>query len=182
MADLLPIADAHVARFPEAELDNASTSSEAAESTTSTSAEKGATFPTSAGRAVSPEARSEQRKGEGSGRTRQESYSEDIPSNGNQARVENRRKLRVPAGHLNERSVEAGEEHERSRCSASPKSLLGKGEASDTTSHRIDRLVDSLCEYSLAIGTAVPSREMALAEFEWRNGWFLSKVKDSRSL
>lgn len=49
---------------------------------------------------------------------------------------------------------------------------------------RVDRLLDSLCEYSLAISAAVPSKEMALAEFRWRNGWFLSKVNapDSSSL
>ncbi|KAL4422496.1 hypothetical protein ABPG75_008693 [Micractinium tetrahymenae] len=38
----------------------------------------------------------------------------------------------------------------------------------------------SMAEYSLAIPTAVPSRAMALAEFEWRNGWFLGQAVTPR--
>lgn len=30
-------------------------------------------------------------------------------------------------------------------------------------------------DYSASISAAVPSRQMALAEFEERNGWFLSQ-------
>jgi hypothetical protein len=63
------------------------------------------------------------------------------------------------------------EELELDECSPSvPVDLKTGG------SDRVTRLVDSLCEYSLAISAAVPSKEMALAEFQWRNGWFLSKV------
>lgn len=32
-----------------------------------------------------------------------------------------------------------------------------------------------MAAYSLSIPAAVPSRDMALAEFAWRNGWFLSQ-------
>lgn len=35
----------------------------------------------------------------------------------------------------------------------------------------------SMAAYSLSIPAAVPSREMALAEFAWRNGWFLSQQR-----
>ena len=35
----------------------------------------------------------------------------------------------------------------------------------------------SMAAYSLSIPAAVPSREMALAEFVWRNGWFLSQQR-----
>lgn len=31
--------------------------------------------------------------------------------------------------------------------------------------------------YSLSIPAAVPSRQMALAEFAWRNGWFLGQCR-----
>jgi hypothetical protein len=31
------------------------------------------------------------------------------------------------------------------------------------------------CEYAVALGAAVPSAGMALAEFPWRNGWFLAQ-------
>ena len=33
----------------------------------------------------------------------------------------------------------------------------------------------SMAAYSFSIPTAVPSRDMALAEFAWRNGWFLAQ-------
>ena len=32
-----------------------------------------------------------------------------------------------------------------------------------------------MAAYSFSIPTAVPSRDMALAEFAWRNGWFLAQ-------
>jgi hypothetical protein len=54
--------------------------------------------------------------------------------------------------------------------------VLERRETETGGSDGVDRLVDSLCEYSLAISAAVPSKEMALAEFQWRNGWFLLKV------
>jgi len=34
-----------------------------------------------------------------------------------------------------------------------------------------------MAAYSLSIPAAVPSRQMALAEFEWRNGWLLSQAR-----
>lgn len=34
----------------------------------------------------------------------------------------------------------------------------------------------SMAAYSLSIPAAVPSREMALAELRWRNGWFLRRA------
>ena len=39
-----------------------------------------------------------------------------------------------------------------------------------------DRVVRGLCEYSKAIASAVPSRDMAVREIAWRNGWFLSRA------
>lgn len=38
----------------------------------------------------------------------------------------------------------------------------------------------SMAAYSLAIPTAVPSAAMAMAEFEWRNGWFLGQAATPR--
>lgn len=37
----------------------------------------------------------------------------------------------------------------------------------------VKAITDVLLEYSLSISSAVPSREMACAEFAWRNGAFL---------
>ena len=34
----------------------------------------------------------------------------------------------------------------------------------------------ALCDYSLSIARAVPSRRMALQEFSWRNGFFLQQA------
>jgi hypothetical protein len=39
----------------------------------------------------------------------------------------------------------------------------------------LPEMVDRLCAYSNAIPDAIPSKSMALSEFEWRNGWFLSQ-------
>ena len=36
-------------------------------------------------------------------------------------------------------------------------------------------MVDRLCAYSNSIADAVPSKSMAISEFEWRNGWFLAQ-------
>lgn len=36
-------------------------------------------------------------------------------------------------------------------------------------------VTSALCQYSLSIPAAVPSKQMALAEFEFRNGWFLGQ-------
>jgi len=41
----------------------------------------------------------------------------------------------------------------------------------------VEGATHNLCEYSNAICHAVPSVQMALAEFEWRNGWLLSQAK-----
>jgi hypothetical protein len=40
----------------------------------------------------------------------------------------------------------------------------------------VEGVTRNLCNYSIAIQHAVPSVQMALAEFDWRNGWFLSQV------
>jgi hypothetical protein len=37
-------------------------------------------------------------------------------------------------------------------------------------------VTDRACEYAVALGGAVPSYPMALAEFRWRNGWFLEQA------
>eukprot|EP00877_Chromochloris_zofingiensis_P010151 jgi/Chrzof1/538/Cz01g19140.t1 len=34
---------------------------------------------------------------------------------------------------------------------------------------------EALIDYSVAIGSAIPSTDMAYKEFRWRNGWFLSQ-------
>lgn len=39
----------------------------------------------------------------------------------------------------------------------------------------VDEVMRQLCEYSLAIAAAVPSKAMALKEFRWRNGFFLQQ-------
>ncbi|KAI5083554.1 hypothetical protein GOP47_0003297 [Adiantum capillus-veneris] len=36
-------------------------------------------------------------------------------------------------------------------------------------------MVERLCAYSRGIFPAVPSKKMALSEFDWRNGWFLAQ-------
>mmetsp|Transcript_22039 Transcript_22039/g.36765 ORF Transcript_22039/g.36765 Transcript_22039/m.36765 type:complete len:349 (-) Transcript_22039:234-1280(-) len=41
----------------------------------------------------------------------------------------------------------------------------------------VEGVTHNLCEYSTAIQHAVPSVQMALAEFDWRNGWFLSQAQ-----
>ncbi|KAH7421114.1 hypothetical protein KP509_13G041000 [Ceratopteris richardii] len=38
-----------------------------------------------------------------------------------------------------------------------------------------DEMLKRLCAYSFAIHDAVPSRSVALSEFQWRNGWFLEQ-------
>jgi hypothetical protein len=39
----------------------------------------------------------------------------------------------------------------------------------------VPEVVDRLCAYSNAISDAIPSKSVAISEFEWRNGWFLSQ-------
>lgn len=39
----------------------------------------------------------------------------------------------------------------------------------------VSSVVQQMCDYSMSIPTAVPSKKMALREFEWRNGFFLSQ-------
>mmetsp|Transcript_34726 Transcript_34726/g.65359 ORF Transcript_34726/g.65359 Transcript_34726/m.65359 type:complete len:294 (+) Transcript_34726:1558-2439(+) len=41
----------------------------------------------------------------------------------------------------------------------------------------VEEVRERICQYSLAIPNSRPSREMALAEFPWRNGWFLSQER-----
>jgi hypothetical protein len=43
----------------------------------------------------------------------------------------------------------------------------------------IDSCIEAVIAYSLCIPDAVPSREMALKEFKWRNGWFLELEQHS---
>ena len=37
-------------------------------------------------------------------------------------------------------------------------------------------VTDRACDYAVALAAAVPSYPMAIAEFEWRNGWFLQQA------
>ena len=39
----------------------------------------------------------------------------------------------------------------------------------------VEGVYRGMADYSLSIPAAVPSRDMAMAEFEWRNGWFLAQ-------
>lgn len=41
----------------------------------------------------------------------------------------------------------------------------------------VEQAAASMASYSLSIPSAVPSRDMALAEFAWRNGWFLAQQR-----
>ncbi|CAI5940834.1 unnamed protein product [Closterium sp. NIES-64] len=49
----------------------------------------------------------------------------------------------------------------------------GKGEEERDDEGEYEAMCERLCAYSMAIPTVVPSMPMALAEFPWRNGWFL---------
>ncbi|CAI5518666.1 unnamed protein product [Closterium sp. Naga37s-1] len=49
----------------------------------------------------------------------------------------------------------------------------GKGEEERDEEGEYEAMCERLCAYSMAIPTVVPSMPMALAEFPWRNGWFL---------
>lgn len=40
----------------------------------------------------------------------------------------------------------------------------------------VQGVTDRACEYAIALADAVPSYPMALAEFRWRNGWFLEQA------
>ncbi|CAM6116751.1 unnamed protein product [Calypogeia fissa] len=51
--------------------------------------------------------------------------------------------------------------------------LLPLATKSKPSEPAISKLVQELCMYCMAIETAVPSLDMAISEFEWRNGWFL---------
>ncbi|MCO5560184.1 hypothetical protein L7F22_013792 [Adiantum nelumboides] len=57
-------------------------------------------------------------------------------------------------------------------CSSLPKDI-----ALRTLRHQLaeSEMVERLCAYSREIFSAVPSKKMALSEFDWRNGWFLSQ-------
>jgi hypothetical protein len=46
----------------------------------------------------------------------------------------------------------------------------------------VDRTVQALLAYSHSIASAVPSRDMALREFPWRNGFFLGQSVTGRHL
>ncbi|KAL4421075.1 hypothetical protein ABPG77_001370 [Micractinium sp. CCAP 211/92] len=64
------------------------------------------------------------------------------------------------------------------RSAAGPGAPSGSQEQVAALSvHQVCR---SMAAYSLAIPTAVPSKPMALAEFEWRNGWFLGQAATPR--
>lgn len=41
----------------------------------------------------------------------------------------------------------------------------------------MEGVCQSMAAYSLSIPAAVPSRDMALAELRWRNGWFLARAR-----
>ncbi|CAI5505875.1 unnamed protein product, partial [Closterium sp. Naga37s-1] len=49
----------------------------------------------------------------------------------------------------------------------------GKGEEERDEEGEYEVMCERLCAYSMAIPAVVPSMPMALAEFPWRNGWFL---------
>ena len=44
----------------------------------------------------------------------------------------------------------------------------------------VSQMTQALLAYSLSIPDAVPSRQMALAEFDFRNGWFLGQQPTPR--
>lgn len=148
---------------------------QAAPSTASSSAENRATFTASASGARSPEGAAAQETGEHSGRIGFDArFSEDVSSVGDTGKPASRESDTIFRGRVHSPSDEGGSSGRSGSefsLEASPPERI-----TDASEERIERLVDSLCEYSLAIGAAVPSREMALAEFEWRNGWFLSKA------
>ena len=41
----------------------------------------------------------------------------------------------------------------------------------------VEGVCQAMAAYSLSIPAAVPSRDMALAELRWRNGWFLQRAR-----
>ncbi|PRW20482.1 hypothetical protein C2E21_8909 [Chlorella sorokiniana] len=53
----------------------------------------------------------------------------------------------------------------------------GLGDLEQVEALTAEQAAASMAAYSLSISAAVPSREMALAEFAWRNGWFLSQQR-----
>ncbi|KAI7840115.1 hypothetical protein COHA_006156 [Chlorella ohadii] len=53
----------------------------------------------------------------------------------------------------------------------------GLGELQQVEALTADRVAASMASYSLSIPAAVPSRDMALAEFAWRNSWFISQQR-----
>lgn len=54
---------------------------------------------------------------------------------------------------------------------------LSQSTAFGAFSHQLfeSEMVERLCAYSNGIPDALPSKSMALSEFEWRNGWFLAQ-------
>lgn len=68
--------------------------------------------------------------------------------------------------------VRVATQSDRSADEFSPARVSDEDE-DETETEFIDDVVDGLVAYSRAIPTAVPSREMALRETGFRNGWFL---------
>ncbi|GAQ90061.1 hypothetical protein KFL_005940060 [Klebsormidium nitens] len=174
VAELLPIADAHVASSADGSPEGASSSAQAAPGTTSSTAGHRATSIKDVVSARSPEGAAAQAFEKHSCRSGLKArYWDDVPLIGDVARLASGEDDSIPGGGLLPTRAQEGDPHWSSNSVASE--TLPVESTADGSEERIERLVDSLCEYSLAIGAAVPSREMALAEFEWRNGWFLSK-------
>lgn len=47
----------------------------------------------------------------------------------------------------------------------------------DERRRRQEEVTSALLSYSLAIAAARPSKDMALREWRWRNGWFLTRAR-----
>lgn len=72
--------------------------------------------------------------------------------------------------------------HQQHSAGASPAPKGSQGPRGEQRPAAADpgAVTQRLIEYSLSIPTAVPSREMALAEFAFRNGWFLQQARTPR--
>lgn len=59
------------------------------------------------------------------------------------------------------------------------KKRIGQSKEADSPLLHMDvaTVTQALLDYSLSIAAAVPSKHMAVAEFRWRNGWFLAQMK-----
>lgn len=164
-----------MARSADGHPKTASSTAQATPSTTSSTAGHRATDTAGVGSVRSPEGTATRQMGEHSRKLKAPRFADDVPSVGVVARSASRERESILGGGGSSPSNEEG--HSGGSGSHSSLEALPLRPTGNGSEERVERLVDSLCEYSLAIGAAVPSREMALAEFEWRNGWFLSKVK-----